>query len=295
MKPLSLVAALAVASAPLISADEMIFHYDQTTDLAVERHGETLRDGARIVDITFASDPTDTGTRTRAFLVLPVDPAALDSASGILWGHWLGEPETTNRTQFLDEAVAWAGRGAVSILTESMWATPGWYRARVLDQDFANGVKQVIAFRRAMDLLLAQPGVDPARTAFVAHDYSAMYGSMALAADDRISHAVFIAAAPTLEDWAFYTQQPADKDVYVAQNRPLHLPDHLARLSSCRVLLQWAEEDFYVPPERREAFIGSLVADKVVKVYPGAGHEMSAPPAILDDRTAWLMRVLGVE
>ena len=286
---------LVLVALPAAMAQDSPFAHDAAADLVIEHQGEATREGARIIDLTFAADPADPTVRTRAYLVLPAAEVPSGSAPGILWGHWLGEPETTNRTQFLPEAVTWARRGAVSVLTEAMWAEPGWYRARQLDEDFSRGVKQVVAFRRTMDLLFAQAGVNPARTAFVAHDYSAMYGSIALAEDRRIQHAVFIAAAPTLEDWAFYTQQPADREAYLAQNRPLHLPEHLARLTGIDLLLQWAEEDFYVPSPRRDLFIESVPAGAAVKIYAGAGHEMTTPPAILADRTAWLSTALAVD
>ncbi len=290
----------ALASLPLLAPTVMAaappFDYDATVPLAPEEIGRESRDGARLIDLRFVADPTQPHQRTRAFLVEPLDltpDEATASRPALLWGHWLGEPRTTNRTQYLDEALAWArDHGAVSLLTEAMWAAPDWYRQRVLEEDRAHGIRQVIAFRRAMDLLLAQPAVDPARTAFVAHDYSAMYGAIALAAEPRIRHAVFIAAAPTLEDWAFYSAQPADKDAYLAANGDLHLLQHWQRLAGRKVLLQFAKEDFYVPPARRDLLIESLAAEKTVRIYPGAGHEMTAPDGIRADRTAWLEAAL---
>lgn len=287
---------LLLMSASFAGAAPSRFDYDHTAELAVSIAGTEERDGARVTDLTFAADPHDPAARTRAYLVTPLAGGEASGRPGLLWGHWLGEPATTNRTQYLAEAIAWArDHGATSVLTEAMWATPDWYQNRDLAEDLAHGVRQVIAFRRAIDLLLAQPGVDPARTAFIAHDYSAMYGAITLAHDARIRHAVFIAAAPELEDWAFYVTKPADLDAYLAQNRPLHLSDHLAELTGRHVLLQWAETDFYIPPDRRTAFIKTLAADKTVKIYAGAGHEMTAPDAIRADRDAWLVHALSVE
>ena len=281
--------------APLMLFATSPFDYEATADLAVTIHARHEQDGARITDLSFAADPTQPAQQTRAYLIAPLGATSERSHPAILWGHWLGEPETTNRSQYLDEAIAWArDHGAVSLLPDAMWAAPGWYRNRVLTEDREHGVRQVIAFRRAMDLLFAQLEADPSRAAFVAHDYSAMYGAIALAHDDRIRHAVFIAAAPTLEDWAFYVTKPDDMAAYLAANRDLHLPTHLAALRGREVLLQWAEEDFYVPADRRETFVAALAAEKTVKIYAGAGHEMTEPPSIRADRSAWLERALGL-
>ena len=41
--------------------------------------------------------------------------------------------------------------------------------------------------RRALDVLLAQPGVDPKRIAYVGHDFGAMYGAVLAGVDRRVS------------------------------------------------------------------------------------------------------------
>ena len=99
-----------------------------------------------------------------------------DSLAAILYVHWLGEKETTNRTQFLNEAVALANQGVVSLLIDAMWAQPKWYEKRIPEEDYDNAIAQVMDLRRALDLLIAQPGVDPDRVGFVGHDFGAMYG-----------------------------------------------------------------------------------------------------------------------
>ncbi len=277
-------------------ADDALFAYDPATPEPVPLSAvqETANVDVIVESRPFALYPGQPDhPPLHVTIVRPM--AAPDAAPGILWGHWLGEPATSGPIQYLEEAVTWARRhGVTSVLIETLWSDPRWYEDRDLANDFAHGVRQVILFRRAIDLLLAQPGVDPDRLAFVAHDYSAMYGSIALAVDPRIKNAVFIAAAPDLLDWAFYTQKPADMDAYLAQNQPLLLATYLGRLSDRHVLLQWAEKDVYVPPARRDVFIASLTAGKIVKIYPDAGHAMTEPTTIREDRTTWLKTVLGL-
>lgn len=269
------------------------FAYDRAADLAVEVQTEEVHGAVRVREVTFCANPAEPETRTPALLISPVEGEPV--RGGILWGHWLGEPETTNRSQFRAEAEAWARRGFVSVLPDMMWATPRWYQDRVLEEDFAHGVGQVVALRRALDLLFVQPGVDPGHAALVAHDYSAMYGSLALAVDGRIRRAVLIAAAPSLEDWAFYVRKPDSMEDYLAQNEPLSLARAFGAMGGMDVLVQFAGRDPYVPAERAALLVESLAARKVVITYPEAGHEMTAPAEILADRTAWLEGAFGLE
>src|SRR5258707_606976 len=49
------------------------------------------------------------------------------SRPGILFVHWLGEPKTTNHTEFEPDAIALARKGAVSLLVDTMWSRPDWF------------------------------------------------------------------------------------------------------------------------------------------------------------------------
>jgi hypothetical protein len=89
----------------------------------------------------------------------------------VIWGHWYqdGSP-FLNRKEFLDEAVALAASGVVSLLTDGPIARPGFVRdpdplgeAQINDR-----VQQVIDMRRGADLLLVRSDVDPKRLAMSA-------------------------------------------------------------------------------------------------------------------------------
>jgi cephalosporin-C deacetylase-like acetyl esterase len=99
----------------------------------------------------------------------------------------------------------------------------------VLAEDRAMYIRQVIELRRALDLLASRPEVDATRLALVGHDYGAMHGIIAAAFDSRVRTGVFIAAAPSFHDWAFYLQKPADMDAYLRELAPLVLLDFFPR------------------------------------------------------------------
>jgi predicted esterase len=307
---LSLVLALAVLAAAPATASETcdgapataarpaarfteLFAYDTSANLGIQVIGSQTVGGAVVQDVTFVSRPDRPTERLAAYIVRPVKAVA--SMAGVLWVHWLGEPKTTNRTQYLDEAQALAARGVVSVLVDAMWAKPRWYRDRVLEEDYRTSISQVVSLRRSLDLLLMQAGVDRARVALVGHDYGAMYGAIVASVDGRAKTHIMMAPTASLLDWAFfYNKKPVSMDAYKREHEALSLCDHLATADKISFFFQFAEKDEYVPLPRAQALFGAPKGVKQMAVYGGAGHEMTAPAAIRADRTTWLVRELGL-
>jgi hypothetical protein len=181
------------------------------------------------------------------------------------------------------------------VLVDAMWSKPRWYRDRVLEQDYATSIGQVVALRRGLDLLLAQKGVDTSRLALVGHDYGAMYGAIVAGVDGRAKTHVAIAATASLLDWAFfYNKKPVSMEAYLKEHEALSLCDHLAAAGPISFLFQVAEKDEYVTLPKATALFAAPTGPKQLIVYGGAGHEMTAPATIRSDRTAWLARELGL-
>ncbi len=270
-----------------------LFAYDVAAPLGVQVVGSKTVGGAIVQDVTFVARPDRPAERIAAYIVAPAKPGTTMPA--VLWVHWLGDPATTNRTEFLDEATALAARGVVSVLVDAMWSTPRWYRNRVLEQDYATSISQVVALRRSLDLLIAQAGVDRSRIALVGHDYGAMYGAIVAGVDGRAKTHVVIAATASLLDWAFfYGKQPVSMASYRREHEALSLCDHLATADKTSFLFQVAEKDEYVTLAKAQALFAAPTGAKQMTVYGGAGHEMTAPVAIRSDRTAWLVRELAI-
>jgi dienelactone hydrolase len=278
------------------AAVKALFAYDTSADLGVRIVGTKTAGGAVVQDVTFVPRPDRPAERLAAYVVTPAAPSA--SMPGILWVHWLGEPATTNRTQYLEEAQALAARGAVSVLVDAMWARPRWYRDRVLEEDAQASIGQVVSLRRALDLLTTQAGVDRTRLALVGHDYGAMYGAIVAGVDGRAKTHVLIAPTASLLDWAFfYGKQPRSMEAYRREHAALSLCDHLAAAArTVTFFFQFAEKDEYVPLDRARALFEAAVnaPAKQMAVYGHAGHEMTAPRAIRLERTAWLLQELGL-
>ena len=265
-----------------------LFAYDTHADLAIQERGVEQRDGVAIHDLSFIAEP-GTKQRINAYLVVPPGKGA---HAGVLWVHWLGEPKTSNRTQYLDEAVALAAQGVESLLVDAMWSDPDWYAKRDPEQDFDASIRQTIALRRAMDLLASRPGVDAKRLGYVGHDFGGMYGMLAAGVDRRAKTYVFMAVAPSLLEWAFFASQPKSKIDYIRKNAPLELSEFVHRIDNASVLFQFAKNDAYVSRASTGVLLNAANAPKERKFYE-ADHAMNKPE-IAQDRDAWLLKELNL-
>jgi hypothetical protein len=269
------------------SAKAALFQYDRNASLAMKEVSSQKRGDITVRDITFKGAPGSADVK--AYLVVPQGSGPF---AGVLWAHWLGE-EKSNRAQFLDEAVALAGKGVVSLLVDAMWATPQWFENRKLEEDFDNSIIQVVHLRRAMDLLFAQKGVDTARIGFVGHDYGGMYGMLAAGVDKRAKTYVFIAVTQSLSDWAFFANQPKSKAEYIRQNAPLEFTDYLRQVKSASTLFQFGKSDFFVSGADASILFAAANQPKLRKQYD-TGHKMVLKE-IMTDRLDWLEKELSLK
>jgi dienelactone hydrolase len=273
---------------PAASADGL-FDYDATRPLDVKDVGASAHDGVQVRDITYASL---SGRPTAAYVVAPESQGS--GRPGVLFVHWFAPPaKDSNRTQFLEQASELARRGVVSLLVETMWSDAAWYRTRNPAEDYDRSLEQVRALRRALDVLLAQPGVDPRRIALVGHDFGAMYGAVAAGVDPRVNAGLALQAGHTsFSDWfllsAKYTGDEREK--YVARLSPLD-PTHYVGKTKAPVLFQFAKEDRFVPKESADAFVAAAAEPKEVRWYDG-GHGLSEQA--IRDRQDWLASRLGL-
>lgn len=287
----AMLAGVAHADAPARVPDDFaaraaLFRYDAKADLAIKEIGAERRGAVAIHDLSFIAVPA-TKQRINGYLVVP---AGKGPFAGILWTHWLGEPKTSNRTQYLDEAVALASHGIVSLLVDAMWSDPDWYGKRDPDQDFDASIRQTIALRRAMDFLVSRPEVDSKRIAYVGHDFGGMYGMLMAGLDKRAKTYVFIAVTDSLLDWAFFAAQPTSKLEYIRRNAVFELSDFVHQIDNASTLLQFAKNDVYVARASTGVLLNAANAPKERKFYD-ADHAMNKPE-IAQDRDAWLLKEL---
>jgi outer membrane protein assembly factor BamB len=180
--------------------DASLFEYDSKLAPDVKEVGAETRGAVKVRDVTYASLG---GGRTAAYLV---EGQGTAPHPAVLFVHWY-EPHSpnSNRTQFVDEAVGLAEKGVTSLLIETPWSNPEWFEKRDAAKDFESSVAEVKDLRRALDVLLAQPGVDKSRVAYVGHDFGAMYGAVLAGVDKRASSFALQAGTASFPDWFLYS------------------------------------------------------------------------------------------
>ena len=266
------------------------FDYDASRPLDVRETARREQDGVVLRDITYA---TLTGGTNAATLITPkASPAT--PAPAILFVHWYGPPApTSNRTQFIPDGVALARKGVTSLLIDTPWSLPTYFRSRVREEDYSRSVQQVKDLRRALDVLLAQPGIDRTRVAYVGHDFGAMYGTLAAVVDPRVTGFVFMAGTASFSDWFLYgpTLEGDARDTFIAQLAPLDPVKWVPKLRG-PLLMQFADTDEHVPTARRELLAAAAPKEAEIRVYK-AGHELSEEAT--RERLAWLERTLKLQ
>jgi predicted esterase len=291
MKSFAFVALFVSFVASCAPALAVSYDYDRGVPLELTTEDTALvAGGVRVDQITFRS-----GDRTvHAALVHPA--ARQNGMAGVLFVHWLGDPPTTNRTEFLADAEWLARRGVVSLLPDQPWSAPQWFeKLRSTQTDERDSIAEVVALRRSLDLLLSTPGVDANRIAYVGHDFGAMYGALLAGADSRPQYFVFMTPTVTFAEWFLLdtARPPADRAGYVAAMNAFDIPAALARASFRASFVQFAAHDRYVPKAKADAFVAAVPAtNRTVTTYE-AGHDLLVTAAT-DDRRAWLAARLGL-
>jgi cephalosporin-C deacetylase-like acetyl esterase len=268
-----------------------MFEYDQSAALDIQEVSREPRGSVTVEDISFAVPGSE--RRVGAYLVTPPGPG---SFAGTLYVHWYEPPNpTSNRTQFLEEAVRMAEQGVVSLLVDTMWSPHEWYVQRDLADDYEASTHQVIELRRALDVLLAQPGVDPGRVALVGHDFGGMFGAIVAGWDDRVQSYNIIAATPRFKEWYLFGAklEGEELDAYVRRISELDPVTHIARAKNSAFFFQFGRTDRFVPEDKALELYEAAPGPKQIAWYD-TDHEIEAPQA-QEDRAAWLSERLRLQ
>ncbi|MBA3882061.1 MAG: dienelactone hydrolase family protein [Chthoniobacterales bacterium] len=277
-----------LGAAGIIRAAEPSFEYDKTVPSDIQQTAQR-DDAVALRDISYAL-----GDGRNAATIVESKSPTTEPRAAILFVHWYGPPApTSNRTQFIPDAVELAKNGAISLLIDTPWSRPGYFRERTREGDYERSVQQVKELRRALDILLAQPNIDAQRVAYVGHDFGAMYGALAAAVDDRVRAFVFMAGTQSFGDWFLYGKPKLEGEArqrFVDELAPLDPVRYLPKLKIPK-LLQFADDDEHVSKERADALAAAAQEPKTVRIYH-AGHELNDEAT--RERIEWLKQQLKV-
>lgn len=273
------------------------FDYDRQAPLRMKQIGVERRGKARVYDITYASPR---GGVVPAYLVVPEGKGPF---AGVIWGHWYwGNSAVRNRKEFLDEAVALAQAGVVSLSTDGPIARPGHVENKdpLSEQEIADLVQQVTDMRRGVDLLLARKDVDPKRIAYVGHSYNSVVGAILSGVERRFK--AFVLMAGTMSDeitmktpeYQEYRQKVgAEKhDAFVAKYSWTDQGKYVSHAAPAVVFLQYGSQEKFLTPERARLYAAVVSEPKRFELYD-APHALNA--AARRDRIAFLTEQLKLK
>jgi dienelactone hydrolase len=261
----------------------LAFGYDRSAPLGFVDHGIVERRGAVAVhDIEYRS-----GTeRIQGFLVEPTHPGHLP---GVVLVHGAGG----DRTELLGEAIELAQRGAVALtITAPSTAyplPPPTSVGQLLAGTVATTFRDVIAVRRAADLLASRPTVDPTRIGYLGWSAGAKTGVFVAAADPRFRALALLSAGADLLS-AFVGAAPAaDRRVVRHDLGSVDPIRYIALARPGTLLLEDATRDAVVPHAALENMVHAAPPRTLVRWYP-TGHALDAKA--YRDAFTWLLRRL---
>lgn len=268
------------------------FDYDHNAPVPVEQVSSRQRGDVTVEDVVYIGAG---GGRVPAYLVIP---AGKGPFAAVLWGHWMMPGAASmNRTEFLDEAVALAPSGVVSLLVDSPMVRAG-YKPQ---GDLKDSQQDVIDLRRGLDLLLLRKDVTAKLVAYVGHSFHAGNGAILAGIEPRLTTLVLMAGGLDMDQFLVSQAKIAvearqkhsveELKQYLAANDSVN-PKRYLHSKHPPLLLQFGTNDAYMTPEDCEEYASIVSPPKEVKYYD-AGHELNA--AARHDRIAWLQKELNLK
>ncbi|HEY2360780.1 MAG TPA: hypothetical protein VGK36_06680 [Candidatus Angelobacter sp.] len=281
------------------------FDYDSHAGLEIRETDVHKRDKVRLIELNYAGA---SGDRVPAYLLIPPGGGPFPA---IIWGHWLkkGSP-LANKDEFLEEAVALARSGVVSLLIDAPQVRHEWVEANndsgpleAAKQQSEAAVHQVTDLRRGIDLLYGRADVDRKRIAYVGHSWDAHVGAIMAGVETRIIAYVLMASGYADEEETFASKDPQTiahiKEVGAdnireyfreyAWDDPVYFLGHTDRES---IFLQFASGD-PISKEMAQKYLDRFSSkDKKMEFY-NAPHALNAAARL--DRDRWLQKHLGIK
>lgn len=268
------------------------------TEMGVEKRGKAL-----LIDLQYAGN--DESDHVPAYLVLPDGDGPYPA---ILWGHWMmdGSP-LRNRREFLDEALALARSGVVSLLIDTPMVRHGYKGKSIKDdplgwaEQYAEDEQQyIIDLRRGVDLLISRHQVDRHRIAYVGHSFSAHSGAILAGVDKRIC--CFVLMAGEFNDEAMVRGATSGdllkwKQALGAEKVDQYLEEYawddpanfVGHTDGKNIFLQFASGDQVSREQAQKSLDAFSARDKKMELYD-APHALNAAARL--DRDRWLQQHL---
>jgi hypothetical protein len=271
-----------------------LFDYDQQAPLHT-REVASWRDGAATVsDITYDSPK---GGRVPATLIVPDGAGPF---AGLLVQH--GMPST--RWNSFPLGRAYANLGAVVLLIDAPFARPenaGREPVTLTDRDREEQIQLIVDLRRAVDLLVTRPDVDPDRLAYIGISYGAAMGGLLAGVEDRLQAYVLQVgdgglvehlAGPGDQDGQLSQLSPDEQEHWIAEMWPIEPIHYVGHAAPAALLYQNGTQDGMVPPSDAVRYQKAGSEPKTIIWYE-SGHLL--PPDSMLDQARWLRQHMALE
>lgn len=260
-----------------------LFDYDQNAPLEVQVEGEWRENGNTWYDITYASAG---GRRASAKLVVPDGRGPF---AGLVVLH-------TMPAEFLNMYANW---GAVVILVTPVWPSlenDGSPTFTAQDRD--GQVQVIVDLRRAIDLLITRPDVDPDRIAYLGVSAGGATGGLLAGIEDRLQAYVLIVGGggwvthfTDLEDQETFFGVEEEQEPWIAAMWPIEAIHYVGHAAPAALLFQNVTWDTLVDPLEALQYQQAGSEPKEVVWYDSVHWPLN--DQVFQDNGSWLQQYIG--
>src|SRR5512137_150327 len=287
-KPLAYIRSVdPAASNDFYEANRPLFEYDQDTPLDIQEVSRRIENGLSIVEITYTSSK---GGRVPARLIIPQGTGPF---AGIVMQY----------SMELEFGMRYAEYGAVVIYVDPPSFRPQDTGPRDIltftEQDREEQIQLIVDLRRAIDLLMARPDVDPERIAYLGVSYGGAMGGLLAGIDHRLQACVMIVG-----DGGFVTHQTNSENLTMPLSQffqeyrawidamwPIEPIHYVSHASPTPLLFQNAVRDQYVNVQ--DAIRYQDVAGEPKQVIWYDSEHWPLPDQVVVDGAKWLQQFIG--
>jgi cephalosporin-C deacetylase-like acetyl esterase len=275
------------ASNDFFETNRQLFEYDRDVSLDTQEVSTRIEDGLSVIEITYASPK---GGRVPATLIVPQETGPF---AGLVM----------MRSMELEFGMRYADYGAVVIYVDPPSFRPHNAGPRGIltftEQDHEEQIQLIIDLRRAIDLLMARPDVDPERIAYLGVSYGGAMGGLLAGIENRLQAYVLVVGDGGL---VTHVTNPENLTMPLKEFfedfkawiddmwsiEPIHYVNHA---SPTPLLFQNAVRDQYVNVEDAIRYQDMASEPKHVIWYDS--EHWPLPDEAIKDNAKWLQQFIG--
>jgi len=277
------------AVAPLSCKEiKSLFTYDENAPLDIQEENRRRVEGVTVIEFNYASP---LGGRVPAILVVPDGKALF---AGLVFMHGSGG----SRWDLDEVAITYARLGAVGITISGPSARPehdNLIPFTFREKDRREQIQLIVDLRRAVDVLLSRPEIDPQRLAYIGTSYGGAMGGLLSAVEPRLrGYALEVGDGGLVNHFNGAYVMGLPKDVrreWLTAMWPIEPIHYVGCAAPAALLFQNGTKDTQVRPADALRYQQAGSEPKTVQWYE-AGHSLA--PQAYRDQAEWLSDLIGI-